>query len=110
MRGETYVREKSVHIHGKGSRKGGGGGGGRSDCVTGELRIQFGQKRRGKNLTSCRRSCFRSGIENLANKEREKERAEEVSLIFVSFKEIKKKKKENKFFLKKLIKYMYFLF
>lgn len=24
LRGETYVREKSVHIHGKGSRKGGG--------------------------------------------------------------------------------------
>lgn len=76
------------------------GGGGRSDCVTGELRIQFGQKRRGKNLTSCRRSCFRSGIENLANKEREKERAGEVSLIFVSFKEIKKKKKKINFFLR----------
>lgn len=99
MAKHTSVKKVCIFIV-RAAGRGGRGGGGRSDCVTGELRIQFGQKRRGKNLTSCRRSCFRSGIENLANKEREKERAGEVSLIFVSFKEIKKKKKKINFFLR----------
>lgn len=90
LRGETYVPEKSVHIHGKGGR-----GGGRWWLVG--LRYRgiahpVRSEKRGKNLTSCRCSCFCSGIEKLANKERE--RGGEISFIFVSFKEIKKKKRK----------------
>lgn len=48
---------------------------GRSDCVTGKLRIVRWEKGSEKIWpAACWRSCFCSGIENLANKERERER------------------------------------
>lgn len=99
LRGETYVPEKSVHIHGKGGR-----GGGRWWLVG--LRYRgiahpVRSEKRGKNLTSCRRSCFCSGIEKLANKEREREREEGRLASFSSV--LKKLKKKKEKFLRNLL-------
>lgn len=97
LRGETYVPEKSVHIHGKGGR-----GGGRWWLVG--LRYRgiahpVRSEKRGKNLTSCRCSCFCSGIEKLANKEREREEGRLASFSSV----LKKLKKKKEKFLRNLL-------
>lgn len=86
LRGETYVREKSVHIHGKGE----GGGGGRI-ALQGNCASSSDRKGGGKIWPAAGARVSTLELRTLQTK-REKEREEELSFIFVTFREIKKKK------------------
>lgn len=93
LRGETYVREKSVHIHGKG--EGVVVGLLQGNCASSSVR-----KGGGKIWPAAGARVSTLELRTLQTK-REKEREEELSFIFVTFREIKKKKIEN--LLKKFI-------